>query len=78
MPTKHTKVKKIVLSVNSISHGVCIERILTKDGHVTAVDLHDENTGEAIFCEAVSRHYHGKYLPTPKPKKKCFIKKNIR
>jgi len=41
---------------------VRIERILFDDnGHITAVDLHDEDLGEAIFCEATDRHYHGKF-----------------
>ena len=41
---------------------IIIERILfDKEGHVKAVDLHDEKFGEAIFCKAVERHQHGKY-----------------
>lgn len=41
---------------------IIIERYLSdKEGHITAVDLHDEKFGEAIFCKKVDRHYHGKY-----------------
>ena len=41
---------------------VIIERIGRDDnGKITFVDLHDETNGTAVFCETISRHYHGKY-----------------
>ena len=41
---------------------IIIERIIfDKEGHVKAVDLHDEKFGEAIFCQKTDRHSHGKY-----------------
>jgi hypothetical protein len=41
---------------------VWIERLLMdKDGHVTGVDLHDEDKGEAIFFDKGSRHFHGRF-----------------
>jgi hypothetical protein len=41
---------------------IIIERILfDEEGHVQAVDLHDEKFGEAIFCKKVDRHPYGKY-----------------
>lgn len=48
---------------------VWVERFLTDDdGHIVAVDLHDERFGEAIFCESTGRHYHGKYNPIKRKK----------
>jgi len=41
---------------------IIIERFLFDDkGHISAIDLHDEKFGEAIFLENPYRHYHGKY-----------------
>src|SRR5437899_360931 len=47
-----------------------IERVLfdTETGFVKAVDLHDETTGKAYYCETRSSHFHGfngKRTPTP-------------
>ena len=40
---------------------VVIERIIfDEEGHVKAVDLHDEKFGEAIFFGEGHSHYHGK------------------
>lgn len=39
-----------------------IERVLTDDkGHITGLDIHDEDFGEAVFLEAKGRHFHGYY-----------------
>ncbi len=39
---------------------ITIERVLTdNEGHITALDIHDEKFGEAIFFGKGSRHYHG-------------------
>ena len=41
---------------------IIIERILfDKYGRVEAVDLHDEEHGDAIFCRRTGIHKHGKY-----------------
>lgn len=58
-PMKTKRVKKIEPPSKT---NVWVERYLTDDeGHIVAVDLHDERFGEAIFCEPTDRHYHGKY-----------------
>ena len=50
---KKTKVRKV---------SVWIERIIRNDkGQITAVDLHDEETGYAVYCERTGTHYHGKF-----------------
>ncbi len=41
---------------------IVIERMITnKNGDIIALDIHDEDKGEAVYLESVSRHYHGKY-----------------
>lgn len=39
---------------------ITIERVLTNSrGEITALDIHDEQFGQAIFLEASGRHFHG-------------------
>ena len=39
---------------------ITIERyLLDKDGHLSAIDLHDEKFGSAIFFSGGSEHRHG-------------------
>ena len=60
MKKEKTKIK-ISIRKNPFE-GLKIERIICGDNnHITAVDLHDERFGEAIFCKAVDRHFHGFY-----------------
>ena len=39
---------------------ITIERyLLDEEGHITAIDLHDEKFGSAIFFQNGSEHRHG-------------------
>jgi len=53
MKTKKEKVNKDYPRIS-------IERyLLDKDGHLSAIDLHDEKFGSAIFFSEGSEHRHG-------------------
>ena len=49
---------------------ITIERVIfNANGQLTALDVHDESNGEAVFLEVKGRHFHGYYKPLPKIKK---------
>ena len=39
---------------------ITIERVLTdEEGHITAIDIHDEKFGDAMLLRKVTVHFHG-------------------
>jgi hypothetical protein len=56
MKTKPRGIKAIVKNFPRIS----IERVMFNvNGHIIAIDLHDEMFGEAVFFSKGDRHKHG-------------------